>query len=159
MSNGNTVDILDKDAFPSKVTSLRSAASDVRTKAAALAQIIDAAEKEAASFTVDGTPAPVYNPLLESLRTWWKALASSVAATCESADNCADTAEAKFNGIVAVDSHAAAAIQNISAGGPAPVSYPGPGPGTTGTQTGQAGTNLTPEQLANPGLTSAPSHP
>ena len=43
MSNGNTVDILDKDAFPSKVTSLRSAASDVRTKAAALAQIIDAA--------------------------------------------------------------------------------------------------------------------
>lgn len=109
MSAGDTVTIVDKSAFPAKVAAIRDAATRLRTAGAALTRIADTAAREAASFTCDGAPAPVYRPLLAELRAWLAAASPAVEAICDSAENAAATAEAKFAAITATDSAAAAA--------------------------------------------------
>lgn len=155
---GNTIEIRDREGFPAKVADLRRAADEVRTAAEALSQVTSTARMEASSFTADGSVAPVYAPLITELERWQQTLTRAAVAACDSVNNVAATAEEKFNGITATDDAAAATIQTL-AGGPAPLGGGGPGPGNTGTQTGQAGLPLTREQLANPGLTSAPPRP
>jgi hypothetical protein len=110
VSTGDTITIGDKAAFPAKVSAIRDATAQLRTAAAALSQIADTAAKESASFTRDGAPAPVYTPLLEELRAWLNAISPAAKAVCDSAENAAATAEAKFTAITTTDSAAAAAV-------------------------------------------------
>ena len=112
MSSGNTVEIHDKSAFPAKIKAVRDAVAQLRTAANALSQISDTATAEAGSFTRDSSPAPIYKSLLEALGTWQTTIASAVKAVCDSSENCATTAEYKFNGITATDTAAAGAVQN-----------------------------------------------
>ena len=110
MSNGDNITIVDKAAFPAKVSAIRDAITQLRASAAALSQITDTAPKESGSFTRDGAPAPVYSPLLEELKGWLDAIAPAAKAVCDSAENAAATAEAKFTAITTTDSAAAAAV-------------------------------------------------
>lgn len=113
MSTGDTITIVDKAAFPAKVSAIRDATTQLRTAAEALSQIADTAAKESASFTRDGAPAPVYNPLIEELRAWLNTIAPAVKAVCDSAENATATAEAKFTAITTTDSTAAGAVASI----------------------------------------------
>lgn len=109
MSDGK-VQIHDKDAFPSKIAAIRTAEAELRAAAGALNAIAETASTEASSFTADRTVAPVYRPLLAGISEWIGAATAAVGSVCDSAENCAATAEAKFTAITTTDSAAAAAV-------------------------------------------------
>lgn len=112
MSQGDTIRIVDKAAFPAKVTAIRDAAAALRAAAAELPHITDTAAREGGSFTRDGATAPVYKPLLDGLATWLESIGPAVRAVCDSAENAAATARAKFDGITSTDHAAADAVRH-----------------------------------------------
>lgn len=110
MTTPDTITIVDKAAFPAKVAAVRAAAAQLVTASKALRQLEATAAKEAGSFTKDGSPAPIYDPLLSGLRGWLDAVEPAAAAIAVSAENCIGTAEKKFIGITTTDAEGAAAI-------------------------------------------------
>ena len=113
MTTGNTIEIVDKDGFPSKIAAVRDAVTQLRGVRTELELINSTVVKEASSFTADGSPAPVYGPVIEALRDWAEAFGAATETVCASAENCAATAESKFTAITTTDSAAAAAVNDI----------------------------------------------
>lgn len=111
MADGDTIEITDRASFPAKITAIRDAAGALRAFGDQLGRIVAEADKEASSFTTGG-PAPVYTELLTGLRAWHGAVKPAIAAVCDGADNCADTAQDKFTKITGVDDAAAAHMKN-----------------------------------------------
>lgn len=149
--SGDSIAVHDREGFPAKIAALRDAAGAIRTAAAQLPRITEEATREAASFTRDGKPAPVYAPLLRELQRWQEQLQAAADSVATSITNAAGTAEYKVTGFNAADAAGEGAINTAAA------SHTGAtGTGATGAQTGAAGVPLTNEQLTNPGLTAAP---
>ena len=115
MSSGNNIVIKEPGTFPAKIGALLDAIQILRKAAGDFTQITDSAKKEAASFTRDSTPAPVYAPLLEALGDWEKAIKAATEAVCTSADNSAVTLDYKTTGIVHTVEEARDRINKLSA--------------------------------------------
>ncbi|MFA5710752.1 hypothetical protein [Mycolicibacterium sp.] len=113
MADGDTIEIVDRGAFPGRITAIREASQTLRGLSEQLERIVNEADKEAASFTTAGSPAPVYAGITAGLRTWHGAVKAAIAAVCDGADNCAATADEKFQKITAADDAAAARIKNL----------------------------------------------
>lgn len=114
--SGDTVEIKDIPAFPTKIAAIRDAVAQLRTATLALSQISDTATKEASSFTKGNVPAPVYGPLLSALQGWIGAIKPAADVVCDNADKAAETAAWKFNGIVATNDQAASDIAGMGSG-------------------------------------------
>ncbi len=154
--SGDSIAVHDREGFPAKIAALRDAAGAIRAAAAQLPRITEEATREAASFTRDGKPAPVYAPLLRELQRWQEQLQAAADSVATSITNAAGTAEYKVTGFNAADAAGEAAINTAAASHTGATGTGATGAGTTGTQTGTAGVPLTSEQLTNPGLTAAP---
>ena len=117
MGSGDVIEIKDRETFPGRISAVRDAVEQLRAAASKLSQISETATKEAGSFTKDGSPAPVYAPLLRELSGWRDAITASTTAICTSAGNCAETLKYKFDGITRTDNRAAGVINGMSSGG------------------------------------------
>ena len=115
--SGDTVEIKDIPAFPTKIAAIRDAVTELRTATTALTRIVDTAKSEAASFTKGNVPAPVYGSLLAALEGWMGAIKPAADVVSDNAENAARTAASKFYAIVQTDQEAAAAIAALQSSG------------------------------------------
>lgn len=113
MAGDENIIITDRAAFPGKIDAIKKAAAELRTVTGELAAIVDKAREEAASFTADGKPAPIYDPVISGLQKWAEAAKPAIEAVVTGADNCADTAKAKFVGITTTDDDTAETIKDL----------------------------------------------
>ncbi|PQM53737.1 hypothetical protein C5U48_02710 [Mycolicibacter virginiensis] len=114
------VKITDPAAFPGKIQKIKAAAAALRDLREDVELILTSTDPEkpgviyaTSRATTTGKPAPIYDPALEALTLWVEKMQATIAAACDSADNCADTAYDQFMAIMDVDEVASAEIKQL----------------------------------------------
>lgn len=98
---------VDKAALDRDTAEIKRIAAELRGFVKTFDAVGAAAESDAKTFTADGAVSPVYTPVVASLKAWAAALNDAITATCDSAENCADTAKTKGYAMVGIDLKAA----------------------------------------------------
>lgn len=94
---------VDKAALDRDTAEIKRIATELRGFVETFNAVGTAAESDAKTFTADGAVSPVYMPVIASLKAWAAALNAAITATCDSAENCADTAKATGYAMIGVD--------------------------------------------------------
>lgn len=113
MAKDGHIAIADRAGFVAKIDEIKAAAAALRDAAKLITPIADKAKAEAASFTKDGSPAPIYADLLAELQAWATKLTQHVEAVSDSSESAAKTAYDKFIAITSTDDSGAQKIKNI----------------------------------------------
>lgn len=108
----NDVLISDVPGFPAKVETIRTAAEAIRTEVAKMkVDALASFDKEAQSFTRDGSVSPVYADARTKLSEFWDKQVAAAGALADSGINVASTCAAKYTKITGVDASSAADVQ------------------------------------------------